>query len=94
MCFFPTKNMKKKKNIVSVSAIIITRKNPQLNLGQTVTVVGWDEFSDSLIVIPDGEKKNYIVHYTECWTYEPECNWVGLEKQLSKNGIWNTASIL
>jgi len=84
----------KKKNIISDRGIIISRKNPQLNFGQTVTIVDWNEFSDELIVIPDGEKKKYTVHYTECWHCQTECDHKDRENQLSKNGIWNTASTL
>jgi hypothetical protein len=86
--------MKKKHKVNQERATIITRKNPQLNFGQTVTIVGWNEFSDEVIVIPDGEKKKYIIHYTECWPTEYECDYEAREKQLSANGIWNTASTL
>ena len=86
--------MKKKKKINQERATIITRKNPQLNFGQTVTIVGWNEFSDEVIVIPDGEKKKYLIHYTECWPTKDEWNYEAREKQLSANGIWNTVSTL
>ena len=79
----------KKKNIISDRGVIISRKNPQLNFGQTVTIVDWNEFSDELIVIPDGEKKNYTVHYTECWHCQTECDHEDRENQLNKNGKWN-----
>jgi len=87
--------MKKKKNKrYQGRATIITRKNPQLNFGQTVTIVGFNEFSDEVIVIPDGEKKKYLIHYTECWPTEYECDYEAREKQLSANGVWSTASTL
>jgi hypothetical protein len=86
--------MKKNNKIYQGRATIITRKNPQLNFGQTVTIVGFNEFSDEVIVIPDGEKKKYLIHYTECWPTEYECDYEAREKQSSANGIWNTASTL
>jgi hypothetical protein len=86
--------MKKKNKIYQGRATIITRKNPQLNFGQTVTIVGFNEFSDEVIVIPDGEKKKYLIHYTECWPTEYECDYEAREKQLSANGVWYTASTL
>ena len=84
--------MKKKNKIYQGRATIITRKNPQLNFGQTVTIVGFNEFSDEVIVIPDGEKKKYFIHYTECWPTEYECDYEAREKQLSANGVWSIAS--
>ena len=87
------KKNKKKNTNHQERAIIITRKNSDLNFGQTVTIVGFNEFSDEVIVIPDGEKKKYCIHYTECWRCEDICDYESLEKQLSKNGIWSTASI-
>jgi len=86
--------MKKNNKIYQGRATIITRKNPQLNFGQTVTIVGFNEFSDEVIVIPDGEKKKYLIHYTECWPAEYECDYEAREKQLSANGVWSTASTL
>ena len=85
---------KKKNKRYQGRATIITRKNPQLNFGQTVTIVGFNEFSDEVIVIPDGEKKKYLIHYTECWPTEYECDYEAREKQLSANGVWSIASIL
>jgi len=86
--------MKKNNKIYQGRATIITRKNPQLNFGQTVTIVGFNEFSDEVIVIPDGEKKKYLIHYTECWPTEYECDYEAREKQLSANGVWSIASTL
>ena len=84
--------MKKKNKIYQRRATIITRKNPQLNFGQTVTIVGFNEFSDVALVIPDGEKKKYLIHYTECWPTEYECDYEAREKQLRANGVWSIAS--
>lgn len=48
-----------------LEAIITSRDNPDLNYGQTLDYVEFNEFSDMCIVIPHGEKQAYEVHYSE-----------------------------
>lgn len=84
----------KYKKIDQKRATIITRKNRDLNFGQTITIVGRHRLSDEVIVIPDGEKKKYSILFTDCWIIEDECNYEAREKQLHKNDVWRIASTL
>ena len=80
--------MKKNKKTYN-RGVIITRKNPQLNFGQTVKVIAFNEFSDELTVQPDGDRMKYNIHYTECWDCDRMFDSEALNKQLAINGVWN-----
>ena len=40
---------------------IITRKHPTLFFGQPVDILGFNEFSDELVIKPHGDSKKYNV---------------------------------
>ena len=52
--------------------IVISKDNGLLNFGQTVDVLGFDEFSDSLTIVEHGSGNYFSVHYTEI--YQPSLN--------------------
>ena len=68
--------------------VIITRNNPHLNFGQTVDVIGFNEFSDDLIVKPHGDRNKYVIHYFECWDCDRSYDYEALNKQLAITSSW------
>ena len=63
--------------------VVIDKTHPLLNFGQTVEVVGFDEFTDECIVIPDGDKNRYRIHYESLWPLFRMSEYESLNKAIS-----------
>ena len=68
--------MKKKNKFVThdksedfgvFNATIITRKHPDLNFGQTDSILGVNNFSEEVVFKAHGDSKKYNLHYTQIW---------------------------
>jgi hypothetical protein len=67
---------------------IITRKHPTLFYGQTVDILGFNEFSDELVIKPHGDSKKYNIDYNAVWpaSCTKNCQYDQLNKQLDLLG--------
>ena len=67
---------------------IITRKHPTLFFGQTVDILGFNEFSDELTIRPHGDSKKYSLNFNEVWpaTCTKYCLYDELNKRLEMLG--------
>jgi hypothetical protein len=67
---------------------IITRKHPTLNYGQTVDIIGFNEFTDELTVKPHGDSKKYNLNFNAVWpsSFTANCRYDELNKQLEMLG--------
>lgn len=67
---------------------IITRKHPTLFFGQTVDILGFNEFADELVIKPHGDSKKYNINYNAVWPAigTKDCQYDSLNKQLEMLG--------
>jgi hypothetical protein len=64
-------------------SVVIDKNHPLINFGQTVEVVGFDEFSDECIVVADGDKNRYRAHYTSLWPLNRICEYLKLNEAIT-----------
>ena len=84
------KKKNKKIGFVALdSAVVISRSLADLNFGQTVRIVGSNNYTDELIVVPDGESKRYLVHFTQCWPSYLGDRYEDREEQMHENGVYS-----
>jgi len=72
----------------NIYGTIITRKHPILFFGQTVDILGFNEFYDELVIKPHGDSKMYNIYYKAVWpaTLTKNCQYELLNKQLEMLG--------
>ena len=63
-------------------SIILSRNNPDLNFGQIVEEIGYNEFLEEFIVRPLGDKNKYSIHYMEIYNCENMYDYEKLENHL------------
>ena len=75
-------------HIINTNGTIITRKHPTLFFGQTVDILGFNEFTDELVIKPHGDSKKYNINYNEVWpaSCTKDCRFDLLNKQLEMLG--------
>lgn len=57
---------------VAIKRGVLNANYPPLKAGQTVDILGFNEFSDELVIRPDGESIKYCIHYSYVKEIKPE----------------------
>ena len=69
------------------NALVITRQNPNLNFGQTLTILELNK--TNAVVQPDGEKSTkYTVDVTEIWPFERSTEFEAYNIAMEKSKGW------
>ena len=69
-----------------MKAIVITRKNPNINFGQTVQILS--STKTNAVIRPDGTDSKYTVNISEIWPYDKAYDFEIYNKAVEKVNGW------
>ena len=73
-----------KKIVKPIKYIVITREHPHVNFGQIVKFQGYNEITEEIYVIPEGEKYEVATHFSEIFPCEDMNNYAKLNKSMEE----------
>lgn len=72
----------KSEDFAVFNATIITRKHPDLNFGQTGSILGVNNFNVEVVFKAHGDSKKYNLYYKQIWPYAHAYNYEDRNKTL------------